>query len=160
MEKNYDLLNYVYIVATKATLQMNYGRIERQIREHEEDMKLLEEDSMDRALCKLELDELKDQCNGIINALADLKNFCAHNLILYLGKQHPSQEDIGYAVCLECGESLYLKGIDKNLEVDKDYIIDVTGIIPDEYIYAYDGGANVLALRAMERLIDLGAYGW
>lgn len=79
--------------------------------------------------------------------------FCNHELVLYLGKQTVHGDDIGLAICLECERTLYLNGIDKDLEIEPESIIDITGIIPNEYIYAYDGSRNVLAARAKEKLL-------
>ena len=50
---------------------------------------------------------------------------------------------------------LYLKGIDKNSDLDQESIINIEGILPEEYICAYDTHRNVLAARAREKLLLL-----
>jgi len=153
IKKDYSLFDYMYKQAQIDALLISCGEIQREIGEYEASN--IESTDEETQVNMLEIAELKDQLRINGNNIKRLKASCDHELILYLGKEHINGEDQGLAICLECEQKLYLKTIDKDLEIDADAIIDIVGIIPEDYICAYDGIRNILVTRAKEKLFYL-----
>ena len=153
IKKDYSLFDYMYKQAQIDALLIKSGEIQHEIGEYEASN--IESTDEETQANMLEIAELKDQLRINGDNIKRLKASCDHELVLYLGKEHINGEDQGLAICLECEQKLYLKTIDKDLEIDPDAIIDIVGIIPEDYICTYDGIRNILVTRAKEKLFYL-----
>ena len=83
---------------------------------------------------------------------------CTHDLILHFGKECYCGEDVGYAECLCCGKILKLKEYCDN-EINPANIINLVGVVPDDYFHVGNAYGNVLATRAKEKLDLIAASG-
>ena len=150
-EKEYNLFNYLNTEGQIESLQIQNFQLKQQIESYNIDNENFVSNQI-KGLLKLE--QLKEKIHSNTKQIKSIKNACGHELVLYLGKNE-FHEDQGLAVCLECERKLYLKDIDKNAYLDPESIINIEGILPEEYICSYDRTSNVLASRAREKLLLL-----
>ena len=75
---------------------------------------------------------------------------CTHGLILHFGKEGLWTEPNGYAQCLCCRKTFTLPSLTE--AIDEENIIDLVGVISDDYLCTYKGKENVLTTRAIKYL--------
>lgn len=93
---------------------------------------------------------LKQTIEMIEKHQAEYNATCTHDLVLYFGKEGLCTDDTGYAECLCCGKTFHLK---ENIEdVTTVRIIDLVGVIPEEYLHTYLKSESMLTVIAKEKL--------
>lgn len=83
---------------------------------------------------------------------------CTHDLILHLGKEGYCTTDTGYAECLCCGKVFRLKEY-CDAEIPNEKIINIVGLVPEDYFYTVNNKGNILVARAKEKLDELASNG-
>lgn len=146
--KKYNLLKFVDKIQEKELIEMKYTAILESVRKHQERFRQSEPESIAEEIEKIKLEDLETQEKAINKRVLDIQSDCAHELILYLGISNNLQ----YTVCLEC-EKVFTYEI--NEEVNKENMIDISGIIPEKYIWMTCNNKSIMASKAVEKVLLL-----
>lgn len=87
-----------------------------------------------------------------------INSYCAHDLVLHLGKVDSNEPDKGFAVCLMCKEEFSVDGLDYESVTYPENVINVDGILSPIYTKAFDVKENILVRRAREKLLKIASY--